>query len=160
MEQAFHRLAQAYLANTEHLHTDWELAHEYELTPEMLAMSHLWRTPEHRDHEVATKGAPEAIVDLCHMVEPERGRVAAQAAAMADRGLRVLGIAKSVHKGDGWPAIQHDFDFEFLGLIGLADPLRAEVPAAIEECRRAGIRVVMITGDHPRTALAIAASAG
>lgn len=160
MEQAFHRLAQTYLANTEHLHTDWELAHEYELTPEMLAMSHLWRIPEHSQQAVATKGAPEAIVDLCHLAEPQRARVMAQAADMADRGLRVLGIAKAVHRGNDWPAIQHDFDFAFLGLIGLADPLRPEVPAAVEECRQAGIRVVMITGDHPRTALAIAASAG
>lgn len=160
MEQAFHRLARAYLANTEHLHADWELAHEYELTPEMLAMSHLWRIPEHAHHAVATKGAPEAIADLCHLAEPARARVMQQAAVMADRGLRVLGIAKAVHAGDEWPAIQHDFEFELLGLIGLADPLRAEVPAAVEECRRAGIRVVMITGDHPRTALAIAGSAG
>ncbi|WP_255377109.1 HAD-IC family P-type ATPase [Sulfuriferula sp. AH1] len=160
MEQAFHRLARAYLANTEHLHADWELAHEYELTPKMLAMSHLWRIPAHAHHAVATKGAPEAIADLCHLAEAARAQVLQQAAAMADRGLRVLGIAKAVHAGDEWPAIQHDFDFELLGLVGLADPLRVEVPAAVEECRRAGIRVVMITGDHPRTALAIAGSAG
>ncbi|MDR3392533.1 MAG: cation-translocating P-type ATPase [Sulfuriferula sp.] len=160
MEQAFQRFAQTWLANTEHLHTDWALAREYELTPQMLAMSHLWRIPEHSHQAVATKGAPEAIADLCHLAEPERIRIAAQAAAMADRGLRVLGIAKAVHSGDDWPAIQHDFDFEFLGLTGLADPLRVEVPAAVEECRQAGIRVVMITGDHPRTASAIAASAG
>ncbi len=160
MEQAFHRLAQDYLANTEHLHVDWDLAHEYELSPDLLAMSHLWRVPGGPSHAVATKGAPEAIADLCHLPEGEKQHIAAQAAEMADRGLRVLGVAKSAHQGEDWPAIQHDFDFEFLGLVGLADPLRPEVPAAVEECRQAGIRVVMITGDHPRTAQAIAARAG
>ncbi|MCX7174048.1 MAG: cation-translocating P-type ATPase [Proteobacteria bacterium] len=160
MEQAFHRLAQEYLANTEHLHADWDLAHEYELSPDMLAMSHLWRIPGHRHQAVATKGAPEAIADLCHLTEPQKQRLSAQAALMADRGLRVLGVAKAAYRGEAWPEIQHDFDFEFLGLVGLADPLRAEVPAAVEECRQAGIRVVMITGDHPRTARAIAARAG
>jgi len=160
MEQAFHRLAQEYLANTEHLHADWALAREYELSPDLLAMSHLWRIPGQRQQAVATKGAPEAITDLCHLAEPARQRVAAQAAEMAERGLRVLGIAKAAHRGADWPAIQHDFDFEFLGLVGLADPLRPEVPAAVEECRQAGIRVAMITGDHPRTAQAIARRAG
>ncbi|MGI9134935.1 MAG: cation-translocating P-type ATPase, partial [Rhodoferax sp.] len=163
MEQAFHRLAQEYLANTEHLHPNWDLAREYELSPDLMAMSHLWRIPEHTHQTVATKGAPEAIADLCHLPQAERARVATLAAAMADRGLRVLGVAKALHRdarADHWPAIQHDFDFEFLGLVGLADPLREEVPAAVEECRAAGIRVVMITGDHPRTARAIAERAG
>ncbi|MFA7269123.1 MAG: cation-translocating P-type ATPase [Sterolibacterium sp.] len=160
MEQAFQRLAQEYLANTEHMHADWDLAREYELSPDLLAMSHLWRIPGHRHTAVATKGAPEAIADLCHLNEQQKQRVALQAAQLADRGLRVLGVAKAAYRGDALPAIQHDFDFEFLGLVGLADPLRPEVPLAVEECRRAGVRVVMITGDHPRTARAIAASAG
>ncbi len=55
---------------------------------------------------------------------------------------------------------QHDFRFEFLGLVGLADPVRPNVPAAVEECSTAGIRVVMITGDHPTTAKSIAVQAG
>ena len=162
MEQAVHRLAAAQLAGTEHLHPHWSLAREYELSPELLAMSHLWRGSQPAAGDVvATKGAPEAVADLCHLPPAERAAVAAEAAQLADRGLRVLGVAKARHRaGSQWPAIQHDFDFEWLGLIGLADPLRPEVPAAIAECRRAGIRVVMITGDHPRTARAIAAQAG
>ena len=58
------------------------------------------------------------------------------------------------------PGEQHDFDFEFLGLVGLEDPLRDSVPAAVAECSAAGIRVVMITGDHPTTARSIARQAG
>ena len=91
----------------------------------------------------------------------QRERIASETARLADRGLRVLGVAKARHRSaQGWPDIQHDFDFEWIGLIGLADPLRAEVPEAMAQCRRAGIRVIMITGDHPRTAVAIANQAG
>ena len=161
MEQAFHRFAGELLGNTEHLHPSWSLTKEYELSPELLAMSHLWKDDRGRQDVVATKGAPEAIADLCHLSETDRKSMALQAETMADRGLRVLGVAKARHGvQDGFPEIQHDFDFEFIGLIGLADPLRPEVPAAVAECQTAGIRVVMITGDHPRTARAIAASTG
>ena len=161
MEQAFHRLAGAQQEITEHLHPQWTLAREYELSPELLAMSHLWRDGGKAHDVVATKGAPEAVADLCHLPEAQRHQVAAQAAAMADRGLRVLGVAKARHRAErDWPEIQHDFDFEWVGLVGLADPLRPEVPEVVAQCRRAGIRVVMITGDHPRTAAAIAQQAG
>lgn len=79
---------------------------------------------------------------------------------MAAQGLRVLGLARAVHVGGQCPESQRDFRFEFLGLAGLADPLRSSVPNAVAECRSAGIRVVMITGDYPATARAIAHQAG
>lgn len=160
MEKAFLSLADAHLSNTEHLHPDWRLAREYELSPDLLAMSHLWQVPGSPRSEVASKGAPEAIADLCHLSPEARAHVAQQAGALADRGLRVLAVAHALHPGSEAPAIQHDFEFRFIGLIGLADPLRDGVPAAVAECRAAGVRVVMITGDHPRTAQAIAAQAG
>ena len=160
MERAFHLFAQDALAHTEHLHPDWELVREYELSPELPAMSHLWRPEEGRHPVVAAKGAPEAIADLCHLPEEVRQGMARQAERMADQGLRVLGVARAIHRGEAWPEIQHDFDFQWVGLVGLSDPLRPEVPAAVASCRRAGIRVIMITGDHPRTARAIAARAG
>jgi Ca2+-transporting ATPase len=161
MEQAFQRFAGKLLAGTEHLHPDWSLAREYELSPELLAMSHLWRTAAGKQDIVATKGAPEAIAELCHLPPEERSRLSQQAERMADRGWRVLAVAKANHPvQESLPVIQHDFAFALIGLIGLADPLRPEVPSAVAECRRAGIRVLMITGDHPRTARAIAAAAG
>ena len=161
MEKAFHRLAGTQLAGTEHMHPQWSLVREYELSPELLAMSHLWRGDTARHDVVATKGAPEAVADLCHLPASQREQIAAETAALADRGLRVLAVAKSRHHaGKDWPEIQHDFDFEWVGLIGLADPLRPEVPAAMAQCRDAGIRVVMVTGDHPRTARAVAELAG
>ena len=161
MEQAFQRFARDLPAVSDHLHPQWLLAREYELSPALLAMSHLWRNDSGKHDVVATKGAPEAIADLCHLSQEARERIAKEAEAMAVRGWRVLGVAKAKHAvRDSLPDIQHDFDFEFVGLLGLADPLRPEVPGAVAECLAAGIRVVMITGDHPSTARAIARSAG
>jgi Ca2+-transporting ATPase len=159
MEKAFHRLGQHFLQDTEHLHDDWTLMQEYGLTPELRAMSHVWRARQGEEHVVAAKGAPEAIVDLCHLDAVAQARVATAVDAMAAKGLRVLGVAQARFSGEQWPAIEHDFEFEFIGLLGLADPLRAEIPDAVAECRSAGIRVVMITGDYPATASAIAAQA-
>ena len=79
---------------------------------------------------------------------------------MAAEGLRVLGVARATFAGDTWPESQREFAFEFVGLVGLADPLRISVPAAVAECQTAGIKVVMITGDYPTTAKAIARQAG
>ena len=106
----------------------------------------------------AAKGAPEAIAGLCHLGPVAQKAVTAQVNAMAAQGLRVLGLA--VADVNDPPEAQTGFAFRFLGLVGLADPLRAQVPAAVAECRAAGIKVVMITGDYPATALAIALQAG
>lgn len=161
MEQAFHRTAAQYLADGHPHPPDWTLEREYELSPALLAMSHLWRKQGSEHDVVACKGAPEAVADLCHLPPEQRASALAQATAMAQRGLRVLAVARAQHpKAQDWPPLQHDFDFEWVGLVGLADPLRAEVPDAIAQCHRAGIRVVMITGDHAHTAQAIAMQAG
>lgn len=159
MEKAFHRLGQHFLKDTEHLHRDWTLMQEYGLTPELRAMSHVWKAVDGAAHVVAAKGAPEAIVDLCHLGTGAQARIAAAVEAMAAKGLRVLGVAQARFTGERWPAIEHDFEFEFIGLLGLEDPLRAEIPEAVAQCRTAGIRVIMITGDYPATALAIAGQA-
>lgn len=159
MEKAFHRLGQCFLEGTEHLHRDWTLVREYGLTPQLRAMSHVWHAVDTDAHVVAAKGAPEAIVDLCHLATGMQARIATAVEAMAAKGLRVLGVAKARFTGDSWPEIEHDFAFEFIGLLGLADPLRPEIPQAVAQCHSAGIRVVMITGDYPTTAHAIAIQA-
>ena len=160
MESAIADAAQRHLAGTEHLHADWELIDDYPLSRELLAMSRVWQSPDRRDRLVAAKGAPEAIVDLCHLPMERHEPIARQVAAMGGDGLRVLAVARAVFPSVRLPAGQHDFDFEFIGLVGLEDPVRPDVPAAIAECRAAGIRVVMITGDHPQTAISIARQAG
>jgi Ca2+-transporting ATPase len=164
MEHAIGTLSAATLAGTEHVHGDWRLVREYPLRPELLAMAQVWRrvTPSSGAdvHAIAAKGAPEAIVDLCHLPEAERARIAADVATLAADAYRVLAVAAADAPAAPLPAHQHDFAFRYLGLVALADPLRASVPGAIAEWHRAGNRVVMITGDLPATASAIAREAG
>lgn len=160
MEAAIGEAGRHWLQGSEHLHGDWTLVSDYPLSRELLAMSRVWRSPDQRALLVAAKGAPEAIVDLCHLPAAQQQAISAQVAALAADGLRVLGVARAVFATEPLPAIQHDFEFEFVGLVALEDPVRADVPAAIAECHAAGIRVAMITGDHPATALAIARQAG
>ncbi len=162
MEKAFHHLGDEHLAGTGRLHDrDFKLLHSYGLRPDLLAMSQVWKTGE--DHEeciVAAKGAPEAIARLCRLAAPGLAVLTQSVEAMAAEGLRVLGIARATFSGQEWPDSQGDFAFHLLGLVGLADPLRESVPAAVSDCRTAGIKVIMITGDYPATARAIASQAG
>ncbi len=160
MEKALRDLGVHSLGETEHLHDDWTLVHEYPLSRELLALSNVWSSPDGTAYVVAAKGAPEAIVDLCHLGEPMTETVIQAVREMATAGLRVLGVAQAGFARVDLPDVQHDFQFEFLGLIGLSDPVRPTVPAAISECRTAGIRVVLITGDYPETARAIARAIG
>lgn len=160
MERAFHETGRIGLAGTARLHADWSLVHEYALTPQLPAMSHVWLTPEPERYAVACKGAPEAVCTLCRLDEKEARTILDQAAAMASGGLRVLGVAKASHSRRDWPEDQHGFGFTFLGLVGLSDPVRPEVAASIAQCHAAGIRVIMVTGDYPSTARAIAAEVG
>jgi Ca2+-transporting ATPase len=159
MDKALSELGHKTLYNTEHLH-NWPLIEEYPLSREMMALSNAWNTPDGRGYVVSTKGAPEAIADLCHLSQPQRDELGKQINVMAGEGLRVLGVAKAFFEMQKLPSSQHDFDFQFIGLIGLADPIRESVPAAIDECYNAGIRVVMITGDYPITACNIAKQIG
>ncbi len=138
----------------------WSLVRAYGLRPELLAMSHAWRGIADGALVVATKGAPEAVAELCRLADADRMALREAVDAMADDGLRVLGVGRATFVGDALPDSQRGFGLEFVGLIGLADPLRPSVPAAVAECRSAGIRVVMITGDYPATARAIARRAG
>jgi len=160
MERAIKQFGEAYLAHTEHLHGDWRLEKEYPLSPGLLAMSHVWRAPEGMDYVIAAKGAPEAIADLCHFSDSQQEEMMSVVTRMADDGLRVLGVARSYFREAGLPSQLHDFTFEFLGLVGLADPVRPTVAPALQDCYRAGIRMVMITGDYPGTARSIARQIG
>lgn len=164
MEKAIQAFGHARLADTEHVHDDRSPTREYDLAPDILAMTRVFADARPDTYALATKGAPEAVADLCHIPSSASAAIQQQVEAMATRGLRVLGVARGTwqapRSGAPWPASQHDFDFTFLGLIGLIDPPRPEVPAAIAECRAAGVRIVMMTGDHPATARAIAAQVG
>jgi P-type Ca2+ transporter type 2C len=161
MEKAIHAIGVRLPESAAGRHSGWRLAHGYGLRPELLAVVQLWQAPVHAgDYVVAAKGAPEAVAALCHLESIILSDLRRAADDMAARGMRILGVARASFSGSEWPTTPHGFDFEFLGLIGLADPLRPTVPAAVQECRFAGIRVVMVTGDYPTTARAIAGQAG
>jgi P-type Ca2+ transporter type 2C len=136
------------------------LVHEIGLSAKLPAMTHVWQAPGNPACTVAVKGAHEAVAALCRMSTAQADELSRTAQAMADRGLRVLAVARAEFEGSAWPMSPQGFAWTFLGLVALADPLRPGVTAAVQECRSAGIRVVMITGDHPATAQAIAAQAG
>jgi Ca2+-transporting ATPase len=152
MEKALFRLRDGDFGATEHIHARWELVQEYPLSPELLAMSNVWKSPEGNDFIIAAKGSPEAIADLCHFSEQRKNIFARDIDTMASQGLRILGVAKASFSLTELPDGQHDFTFTFLGLVGFADPVRPMVAEALGECYSAGIRVIMITGDYPLTA--------
>ncbi len=160
MERAFQELGESQLAGTEHLHRDWRLVREYPLTRQRLAVVQIWQLPGRPRLVAAAKGAPEAIASLCASSVDERAYIEQGVRALASDGLRVLAVARAdVHDrtlADDPSAL----GLRFVGLVGLVDPVRDSVPGAVEECRTAGIRVVMITGDYPATAQAIAQQAG
>ncbi len=174
MEIAFRELGEHYLANTEHLHANWELVQEYPLTQELLAMSRVWRPvgppengqreAEREEYVIAAKGAPEAILDLCHVEPAVFESQMSIVQRMAAEGLRVLGVARADFTPQPspplLPEIQHDFVFQFLGFVGLSDPIREDAAEAVRQCHTAGIRIVMITGDYPQTAQSIARQVG
>jgi Ca2+-transporting ATPase len=152
MEKALHSLASDASAGR-------RLVQRYGLRPDLLAMSNVW-CGSGDGCVVAAKGAPETIGMLCGMSAEELVELQARVDMLAREGLRVLGVARADWTETDLPETQHGFPFRFCGLTGFADPLRPGVTGAIAECRSAGIRVVMITGDYPATASAIATRAG
>ncbi|MGZ6988163.1 MAG: cation-translocating P-type ATPase, partial [Thermoanaerobaculia bacterium] len=160
MERAVEALAKDALAGTEHLHGGWTLVHEYPLGHELLAVTHVWEPNRGGARVVAAKGAPEAVADLCHLPAAPAQALLGTVAEFAERGLRVLAVARATAPPGALPPSAHDLTYECLGLVCLADPLRPGVADAVAECERAGVRTVMITGDYPGTARAIAAGAG
>ena len=161
MDKAFKTIGDQYLAGTEHLHAGWELVKEYPLSENLLALSHVWRSPDGGRYVVAAKGAPEAIADLCHFGPEDMASLTAQVETATASGRRVLAVARaSFDQDQSLPSAQHDFEFEYLGLAALQDPVRPGVADAVAQCSHAGVRTVMITGDYPGTALAIAREIG
>ena len=162
MEKAFHELAAGHPAAELRNHqTDgWTLLHHYALDSRLLATSRVWSNDRQDAKLVAAKGAPETIAELCGLGAEERQAMEAAVSDMATKGLRVFGVAQASWQDTPLPASQRQFAFTYAGIVGLADPVRETVPDAVRELQNAGIRVVMVTGDYPATARAIALKAG
>ena len=154
MERA---IVEATGARAQALRGEWTLARDYPLTPDFLAVCHAWRSPG-GDGRVVVKGAPETVIALCRL-DGDAVRLAMEDVRRASgNGWRLLGVAETAWDSD-WLGDPRRYPFAWRGFVALADPLRAAVPDAIAQCRSAGVRVVMITGDHHGTALAIARQA-
>ena len=137
----------------------YTLIKEYPLNTEFLCVAHAYRTKD-EDYLIALKGAPEAVVDLCHLPTTKATEVLKEAEKLAKEGLRVIAVARGRHSGENLPEDRHGVRFEFLGLAALSDPVRHGVAKSVDDAYRAGIRIIMITGDHKETALNIAQQIG
>ena len=129
---------------------------QYPLSHELSAMTNVYEGQESNSFEVSAKGSPEAIIQLCQLSDKEKSEQMVFVHQLAEQGNRIIAVAKAVYNQLDLPQTQHGFNFELLGFLGLEDPIRPEVPKAVQECQQAGIRVVMITGDFPATARTIA----
>lgn len=132
---------------------------EYAFTNELKMMGHVWQ--QDNKITIAAKGSPERILAICHLSDAERSAAEEKMTELSKQGLRVIAVAVAFPKNE--TKIPHqitDCSLTLLGLIGLADPPRESVKADIAVCKRAGIRVVMITGDNGTTAAAIAQKVG
>jgi Ca2+-transporting ATPase len=169
----------AYQASTEHSKDPMEIAikeinerinqneflsqknvKQYPLSHELSAMTNVYQTIKSNSFEASAKGSPEAIIQLCQLSEIEKKEQLNLINQLADQGNRIIAVAIAEHSESEFPKTQHGFNFKLLGFLGLEDPIRPEVPKAVEECNQAGIRLVMITGDFPTTARSIAKQIG
>ena len=160
MEKAIKDMGCRFLKEREAEFCKWVVVKEYPLSKDLLVMTRVYNHSETQTRLIAAKGAPEDITILCRLPEEQRNRIAAVTEDFARQGLRVLGVARAENHGNGLPPSQDGFSFSFVGLIGLKDPVRACVPNALDECYKAGIRVIMITGDYPVTAMNIGRDIG
>lgn len=158
MEKALVELIARHQVDALHDHPDRKLLKEYPLQNSLLVLSYAWELAANDKYIVGAKGAPEAILEVCHVSKAMADAIEVKVAQLTGTGLRVLGVARAT--SDTLPADQHDFAFEFLGLIAWEDPIRPSVPAAVQECYTAGIEIKMITGDYAGTAQSIARQAG
>ncbi len=154
MEKALVELINRQQVDASHDHPDRKLLKEYPLQSSLLVLSYAWELQENDQYIVGAKGAPEAILEVCHVPETMARAVEEKVTQLTGTGLRVLGVARAT--SSTLPVDQHDFAFEFLGLIAWEDPIRPSVPAAVKECYDAGIDIKMITGDYAGTAESIA----
>jgi Ca2+-transporting ATPase len=158
MDAAVHRLASSVL-RTHPTGAAATLVREYGLTQERPAVVRIWKQSSGEISAVA-KGAPETVARLCRLTPPEQVTLLKTVEDYASRGMRVLAVAHVQSLPVQLPEDPHALGFALSGLMAFADPLRASAREAVAAARAAGVSVVMITGDYPTTAMAIASQAG
>lgn len=157
MEVAFVSEGKKYL-DLDKLYDTHELVREYPVSSDLLSVAHAYKVAD--KYDIALKGSAEAVIELCHLKTGEEKKILAEVSALAKDGYRVLAVARGEHAQTTLPTDRHDISFHFLGLVALADPIREGVAESVNLARRAGVRVIMITGDYHDTALSIAKQIG
>lgn len=160
MEKAIQENRQKYLPQFSAVFPAWTLIKEYPLTTDLLCYTRVWQVPDQTELVVATKGAPEAIAVLCRFSPRQTADLLAHIKQLSDSGLRVLGVAKCSASADHLPVHLGGLHFTFQGLLGFADPIRPGIADSVSRCYHAGIKIYMITGDYPGTAIHIASQIG
>ncbi len=157
MEKAIGNTYQSVVKDSD---SNFELVKEYPINHSLLAMTRVMHDKVKNQYIVACKGAPEAIFTLCKLSEHEITKYLNIVQEFAEKGYRIIAVANDLIQETDLQDLQQDYNINFLGLIGFEDPVRLEVPQAIKECKDAGIKVIMITGDFPATAKSIALQIG
>ncbi|MFZ2025073.1 MAG: cation-translocating P-type ATPase [Microgenomates group bacterium] len=160
IERELIRIKQQKRILTEDRYSAWQLVKEYPLSKDIFAVTHVWQSPDGKKQLVVSKGAPEAILDLCHATKKLRSEILQLVETMSHDGLRILAVAQTLSATHNVPEKPNEFTLTYEGLLGFADPIRTTVPQAIKTAYAAGIRTIMITGDYPGTATYIARQAG
>lgn len=134
------------------------IIHEYPLQGHPPMMTHVYK----RDNTIiaAAKGAAERILAVCKINDAEKENINSIIKSLGTKGYRVLGVCSAIHTADAFPEQQDDFNWQFEGLLALYDPPKKNVAAVIQQLYAAHINVKLITGDHPETAMNIAAQTG
>lgn len=159
MEQAIKKIGERFMTKSQ-IKQERSMIKEYPLTDKRLAITRVWKFSDKKEYIIAVKGAPETIFELCHLDPEHIKSIKLHVDHLSETGLRIIGVAKAHFRPGKLPLELNSFNFEFLGLLGLSDPVRPEVPQAVAECYSAGIRIIMITGDYPGTAANIAGQIG
>lgn len=157
MEKSIHSTFGQYTSSDRR--PDFKMIKEFPLSGKPPVMTHIFGNGQ-GERVFACKGSLEGIVDLCKLGSEETKAALAKGQEYAQQGLRVLGVAKGNWKEESLPNKQEDIRFEFLGLITFYDPPDENISKVISQFYDAGVRVVMITGDYPETAIAIAKNTG
>lgn len=160
IERELVQIKKTKLILTEDRYLAWKLVKEYPLSKDLFAVTQVWQSPDGKKHLVVSKGAPEAILELCHATKKFRTEILRMVDTLSHDGLRILAVAQMVYNKAKFPKIPHEFTLTYEGLLGFADPIRDTVPQAIKTAYEAGIRTIMITGDYQGTASYIAQLAG
>ncbi len=137
-----------------------KVIHAYPLTNECPCMTNIYASIDKKSYHVFTKGAPEYVFKLCGLNNVELRLHESMLNTMAQQSLRVIAIASADYYTSSFPNDQADLRLNFRGLIAFEDPIRSEVPFAMKECKAAGVKVKMMTGDFPITAKSIANQIG